>query len=46
MNKEEIMPGVWSPSFIGESQHETATHVVKTTSHAQSLERLRQDIRK
>ena len=27
MDKVDIMKGVWDPSFIGESQHETATHL-------------------
>lgn len=47
MNQEiKIMPGVWSPSFIGESQHATATHVAKTENHKQSLDILRRDIRR
>jgi hypothetical protein len=47
MNREvEIMPGVWSPSFIGESQHATATHVVTLPSQAESLAHLRDDIRR
>ncbi len=28
MDKFCIMPGVWDPDFIGETQHSTATHVV------------------
>lgn len=47
MNSEvSILKGVWSPSFIGESQHATATHVVPPMTHSQSLEHLQEDIRK
>mmetsp|Transcript_20924 Transcript_20924/g.37783 ORF Transcript_20924/g.37783 Transcript_20924/m.37783 type:complete len:482 (+) Transcript_20924:28-1473(+) len=48
MDRTEIMEGVWDPSFIGESQHETATHVVSGEDNASSrtrLERIRRDIR-
>lgn len=43
-----IMKGVWDPSFIGESQHATATHVVphEATTHAQALQILRRDIQR
>lgn len=48
MDDTEIMEGVWDPSFIGESQHDTATHVVtgddNETTRAR-LERIRRDIR-
>lgn len=48
MDGVEIMEGVWDPSFIGESQHETATHVVKGEDNASTrarVERIRRDIR-
>ena len=48
MDDTEIMKGVWDPSFIGESQHDTATHVVTgedNTSTRTRLERIRSDIR-
>jgi hypothetical protein len=42
------MKGVWHPSFIGESQHASATHVVDYagTTHAQAVELLRGDIQR
>mmetsp|Transcript_14494 Transcript_14494/g.28996 ORF Transcript_14494/g.28996 Transcript_14494/m.28996 type:complete len:496 (-) Transcript_14494:1516-3003(-) len=49
MDKVEIMEGVWDPSFIGESQHDTATHVVSGEDNASTrtrVERIRSDIRK
>jgi len=48
LNKIEIMKGVWNPSFIGETQHATATHVIDhaSTTHAQSLALLRADIQR
>jgi myo-inositol-1-phosphate synthase len=48
MDKMEIMEGVWDPSFIGESQHETATHVVSGEDNLSTrtrVERIRRDIR-
>ncbi|KAL7543736.1 hypothetical protein ACHAXR_013014 [Thalassiosira sp. AJA248-18] len=48
MDKTEIMAGVWDPSFIGESQHETATHVVTGEDNLSTrtrVERIRRDIR-
>ncbi|KAL7525658.1 hypothetical protein ACHAWF_001455 [Thalassiosira exigua] len=48
MDDAEIMEGVWDPSFIGESQHETATHVVAgedDKSTRTRVERIRRDIR-
>ncbi len=46
MDSLRLLPGVWDPDFIGESQHESATHVVGDGEHQQSrLERLRKDIR-
>ena len=48
MDKVDIMEGVWDPSFIGESQHETATHVVSGDDNASTrtrMERIRRDIR-
>lgn len=48
MDCTEIMKGVWDPSFIGESQYDTATHVVTgedNTSTRTRLERIRSDIR-
>ena len=48
MDGVEIMEGVWDPSFIGESQHETATHVVNGADNASTrskVERIRRDIR-
>ena len=48
MDKTDIMEGVFDPSFIGESQHETATNVVSGEDNATTLsrlERIRRDIR-
>lgn len=48
MDKTDIMEGVWDPSFIGESQFETATHVVSGEDNASTrtrVERIRKDIR-
>lgn len=42
----EVLKGVWAPSFIGESQHASATHVVSYATHRESLDHLRQDIRR
>ena len=40
MDKTDIMEGVFDPSFIGESQHETATNVVSGGDNATTLSRL------
>lgn len=46
MDMLKLLPGVWDPDFIGESQHASATHVVEDCEDQQSrLERLRKDIR-
>lgn len=46
MDALTLLPGVWDKDFIGESQHQSATHVVGDGESQQSrLERLRQDIR-
>ena len=48
MDAFEVMPGVFDPSFVGETQHATATHVVvgaDAATWASKLERLRGDIR-
>lgn len=46
MDALKLLPGVWDPAFIGESQHESATHVVGDGDSQQDrLERLRKDIR-
>ena len=48
MDRLEIMEGIWDPSFIGESQHESATHVVSGPDNSSTrtrLERIRRDIR-
>ncbi|KAL9181375.1 hypothetical protein ACHAXT_010180 [Thalassiosira profunda] len=48
MDGTDVMPGVWDPSFIGESQHATATHVVGGDDDASArtrVERIRRDIR-
>ena len=48
MDGVEIMKGVWDPSFIGESQHATATHVVTGEDDASTrtrVEKIRRDIR-
>ncbi|CAM9166901.1 unnamed protein product [Phaeothamnion confervicola] len=43
----EVMPGIWDPDFIGESQHATATHAVPADMPAsEKLARLRADIRR
>ena len=49
MDGVEIMEGVWDPSFIGESQYETATNVVGGEDNATTrarVERIRRDIRR
>lgn len=49
MDALTVMPGVWDPDFIGESQHATATHVIgdaEGDSQQIRLEILRQDIRR
>lgn len=46
MDAFRLLPGVWDPDFIGESQHESATHVTGDGDSQQSrLEHLRRDIR-
>lgn len=48
MDGIDIMEGVWDPSFIGESQHETALNVVSGKDNSSTrcrLERIRRDIR-
>ncbi len=48
MDGMDIMEGVWDPSFIGESQHETALNVVSGEDNSSTrcrLERIRRDIR-
>lgn len=41
-----LLPGIWDPQFIGESQHASATHVVcEGDSQQCRLDRLRRDIR-
>eukprot|EP00903_Cladosiphon_okamuranus_P009565 g9107.t1 len=46
MDSLRLLPGVWDPDFIGESQHESATHVTGDGDSQQSrLEHLRRDIR-
>ncbi|EED95841.1 predicted protein, partial [Thalassiosira pseudonana CCMP1335] len=48
MDRVEIMEGVWDPSFIGESQHKTANHVVTGEDNKSTrtrLDRIRRDIR-
>ncbi len=47
MDEMDIMEGVWDPSFIGESQHATATHVVSGEDNVSTrtrLDRIRRDI--
>jgi myo-inositol-1-phosphate synthase len=45
MDQLPIMPGVWDPDFIGDSQHPTALHGVEPgLSQSQKLDRLRADI--
>jgi hypothetical protein len=46
LNTLEVMKGVWAPSFIGESQHASATHTVTLPTHQDSLQHLREDIRR
>ncbi len=46
MDKICIMPGVWDPDFIGESQHSTAMHCVDPSLGAlDKLDILRHNIR-
>eukprot|EP00957_Ditylum_brightwellii_P035753 2710656-Ditylum_brightwellii.AAC.1 len=48
MNDIEIMKGVYDASFVGESQHATATHIVSgadASSFKSQVEKLRSDIR-
>ncbi|CAM9338625.1 unnamed protein product, partial [Hapterophycus canaliculatus] len=45
MDSLKLLPGVWDPDFIGESQHESATFVAGDGDSQQSrLDRLRKDI--
>lgn len=49
MNAWTIMPGVWDKDFIGDSQHESATHAVaglEGMSRRARVEHLRGDIRR
>ena len=47
MNKVKIWKGVYDASFLGESQHETATNIVTTaTNFAEQVEHIRKDIRR
>lgn len=47
MDTLRLLPGVWDPDFIGESQHESARHVTGDGDSQQSrLDHLRKDIRK
>lgn len=46
MDSLKLLPGIWDPDFIGESQHASATHVTGEGDSQQSrLDRLREDIR-
>jgi len=46
MNQIKIMKGIYDSSFLGETQYETATHVVTgLTTFAQKVDHLRKDIR-
>jgi myo-inositol-1-phosphate synthase len=46
MNKMEIMKGIYNSSFLGESQYETANHIVTgADSFFEKVEHLRKDIR-
>lgn len=46
MDSLRLLPGVWDPDFIGESQHASATHVTGDGDSQQSrLDHLRKDIR-
>jgi myo-inositol-1-phosphate synthase len=46
MNKMEILKGVYDESFLGESQHPTATHIVTDAStFLEKVEHIRLDIR-
>ncbi len=46
MNGMHILPGVYDPSFVGESQHATATHIVTDVStFLDKVNHIRQDIR-
>jgi myo-inositol-1-phosphate synthase len=46
MDQTAVMPGVWDASFIGDSQHEGATHTVPAAPKAELLDHLRGDIRR
>lgn len=46
MDALKLLPGVWDPDFIGESQHASATYVAGDGESQQSrLDRLRENIR-
>mmetsp|Transcript_25229 Transcript_25229/g.55086 ORF Transcript_25229/g.55086 Transcript_25229/m.55086 type:complete len:478 (-) Transcript_25229:2759-4192(-) len=48
MDQMEIMPGVFDPTFVGDTQHATATHVVSGDDAAtwrSKVHRIRSDIR-
>lgn len=46
MDSLKVLPGIWDPDFIGESQHASATNVVGDgESQTRRLEILRKDIR-
>jgi myo-inositol-1-phosphate synthase len=48
MNEIVVLPGIYQSSFLGETQHATATHIVTTTSSSNWFEQvlhLRNDIR-
>ena len=46
MNEMKILKGIYDPSFLGESQYATATHIVTgATTFFEKVEHLRKDIR-
>ena len=46
MNGMDIQKGIYDASFLGESQHETATHIVEgLTTFVDKVEHIRKDIR-
>ncbi|MEM1009153.1 MAG: inositol-3-phosphate synthase, partial [Myxococcota bacterium] len=45
MNQLPIWKGIYEASFLGESQHATATHIQSPTNFKEAVELLRQDIR-
>ncbi len=44
-NNYSVFKGYYDPRFIGSSQHETATHILKATSASEALKCIRADIR-